>query len=1040
MAIAPLVNPSFETGDFTGWEIESTGTVNYSVSNSENTPYGTWALRFTTGTPGVFYLLQDEFTPVWEGKQIKASCNYSQGPAAANLNTGRVVLKWYDENDIQIGESPGTLIFATGSSGWNQGPGFVLSQVTAAAPAGAAKVKIGLWCNKDRNDWCNVDNFVWDYELPEVTLTYPLDGVTYSAGAEIPFRVTTSGDMPIAQVEYVATNTLTSDETIVGPVLAAPWAINSTLPGGTYDVIARVTYTNGFVLDSAENTIEVGTPPPPDTREYRASNAYTNLIAKNFVGLAGAIPPTANVVGMETVIDYNITAIIRSKDIGVPDLSVARYSAAFEMAPSVTFETVLLQDDGTNYTSVGGTLQATENVVQSDFSVTEDGTSEGKRWTVLEGAAQQVTIGGTAELFGLEFMQASEFVSRSLGLRFFPNLTAKPDYADAGDAAYRVNIDKLRVQIYFDAGSVEYYFVSPDESQVIKGRLAAAYVDSGSFTSGDAAGVMQMASDLEVIDGDPNQRTILADWTIHSAYPPTDANQIGVVESDMSYNGLPAYWDVEDNRSRYQFISANFYGDLTYDSVYGVNGVDRAFSYNGDFFYKIHTQPDAAKDKPRHVEFYHTHLALGYGEGRVDVSVVGQPYNFDGALGASSWAIGDAVTGLQNLSGTMLGIFCRKSIHGLAGTTVDNFATQVLSPKIGAVEYTVTDMGFPVYANAYGIYTLAQTNQYGDYLGTPMSQDISPWLRPRLVRKTTSPREVVVAWPVRAKNQYRLAFADGYVLTMTINNGQQAAPTFSKQKYFATGQQLGGCTVLVSDGGETPRYGIDLPEDWPAPVAGDYLRLQDGVDSYSWYMEFQYDPESNALYPWTYVGSGGTVPSPLPIEGYLVRTIGEGEITNYNCAILYLDGEQPSDTEVVTMYNREAMVPAAVSSELDDGGEERIHIAPKQEPVLVDIVDPGGDCTTALGSAAWGNGGSNFELTYAGVTAMPDWLAEAPDFILIDFFDTGNNVTYAWSTLNQLWERQDGEPLLGPQSGRGTIYSEDMSQSVCFDWQIPTGE
>ena len=92
--------------------------------------------------------------------------------------------------------------------------------------------------------------------------------------------------------------------------------------------------------------------------------------------------------------------------------------------------------------------------------------------------------------------------------------------------------------------------------------------------NGDASGVMQLASDLEIVLG--ISRTIQDDWTIHSAYPPTDGNQIGVVNADMSYNGLPSYGEVTANRSRYQFISANFYGDLSYDSIYGVNGVDRA--------------------------------------------------------------------------------------------------------------------------------------------------------------------------------------------------------------------------------------------------------------------------------------------------------------------------------------------------------------------------------------------------------------------------------------------------------------------------------
>lgn len=276
---------------------------------------------------------------------------------------------------------------------------------------------------------------------------------------------------------------------------------------------------------------------------------------------------------------------------------------------------------------------------------------------------------------------------------------------------------------------------------------------------------------------------ILNGYTVHTHFPPTDENKIADVNSTMTYNGLPIYADLYFARTKSKFITANFYGDERMNSMFGVNGVDRAYSYNGEYFYKIYTQPEADLDRPRHVAYHHGHLALGYKEGRVDISVAGEPWNFSGVDGASSWGIGDSVTGMIPLSGTILGIFCDNSITGLSGTTVDNFATQVISPRMGALEYTVVDMGFPVYANSYGIYTLSQTQEYGDYLGTPLSQDISPWLRPRLTIDDNKPAGVNLAYPVRSKNQYRLSFTDGYILTMTMNFGQQGAPTFSKHKY-----------------------------------------------------------------------------------------------------------------------------------------------------------------------------------------------------------------------------------------------------------------
>lgn len=637
--------------------------------------------------------------------------------------------------------------------------------------------------NANSTSFLKIDSLT--YTSPTADIAIAPDG-EIATGQNFTLRLnnTTLNTADIASIEYIAVDSSSVATSLGTGSTPTAFALTTSIAtADTYEVHGVVTITGGVTFQTDSIQVVIGTPPPPDTREYKASNAYTYLVAKDFVGLADQIPPTANIVGMETIIDYQIEILARVKDkeVAIPD---SQYSHVFSMAPTITCETILLEGSASNYSVLGGSNDAQQTVAPSDFTLSESGESEGKRWVVLQGTIQQVIIGGEDQLFGLSFLPSSSFLDTSLGIRFYPNLASKPSIADSGDACYRIKIDKLRVRIYFDAGSVDYYFYENSTETIIKSQLVAAYADEGKFENGDASGFMQITPGMEVLSGDGP--SIREGMTIHSGEPPTEQNQIAVVSGPITYNGLAPYWDVIDSRSRYEFITANFYGDLTYDSIYGVNGNDRAFAYNGDWFYKIHTQPDADKDRPRHVEYYHTHLALGYGEGRVDISVVGEPYNFSGLDGASSWAIGDSVTGLLNLSGTMLSVYGNKSISAISGTTVDNFAQQTLSPKIGAIEYTIADMGFPVYANAYGVYTLSQTEQYGDYLGSPMSQDISPYIRPRLIRKNTSDKEVVVAWPVRSKNQYKLAFADGDVITMTLNGGQTGYPTFSKQQYTVT--------------------------------------------------------------------------------------------------------------------------------------------------------------------------------------------------------------------------------------------------------------
>lgn len=778
-----IANPGFEEGDTlwtkgTGWEIDD-----------DFSPYeGSFAARIDTDASGTVTseILNENVVQVEEGVSITATCR-ALG-LGADGNIAAVLIDWLDGGFSRVAVSKGNYSSNGSPNTWE------VSTVTATAPAGAVYARVGAEGKAVTNGAVKVDSFTWSYVNDRtVTLESPEDGAEYTFGDTVQLRVDIDGTSPaVDHVEYF------SGVSLIATTDDSPYSYNiSTLAVGVHDITAEVTFVGGSTITTDINQITINAvEDPPDTREFKASNSYTYLVGSNFHGLGSAIPSTAIITGVELVVDYKLDVLVRSKDLDITDPAGANDNVLFDIVESGLLEAVLLTNDGGTYTAGSAPITGSIPVVRTDFDIDETGISEGKKWIVFEGSTQQVTLGGETALFGQSPIATADFLERSIGLRFFPVLQSKPDYADSGDACIRFYIDALRLRVYFDAGSAEYYFANADKTEILRGVLIAANTTDGNFRTGDAEGVLQLHHYLELWDDvesewvDGSTHAIEEDWTIHAAFPPTDANQIGTVaERDaldgggMAYNGLPTAEAIVENRSRYEFITANFYAVDSLDSIYGVHGLPRAFAYNGDFFYKIFTQADPDKDQPRHVAYHHGHLALGFPDGRVDISVVGEPYNFDGDEGATEISIGDKITGLLPLSGTILGIFGSKSVWGMSGTTTDNFSTQVISPNIGAIEYTVTDMGFPVYANAYGVYTLSQTQQYGDYLGTPMSQDISPWLRPRLIRSYTSDKEVVVAWPVRSKNQYRLAFSDGYVMSMTLNAGSQSAPTFSFQQY-----------------------------------------------------------------------------------------------------------------------------------------------------------------------------------------------------------------------------------------------------------------
>lgn len=963
MAEITVPNGGFEEGNLNSWTILRGDAGKITVSSGDRAPYeGTYGLAVRA--EGEIEVQNDTFFDVVPGDAINISC-WMMPTRGSDRGTVRVW--WFDENNSPINpphtdnphNTPGHI---SGTGGYRE------SRLTNnAVPTSARKFKVGFYARKYSESAFSVDSFRVDVTPNRsITLVAPADGSEWVEGDTIQFQSEVGGNTPpVSRVEYLV------DGAVVGNSSAAPYRYNFlNAQAGVYEVQARLVLQGNITLLSGVHTFTVveGEPPPPptDPREYNASNAYTNLVLENFSGLSSQIPSTALVAGVEVEIDFALEVLSRTKDIGIDDPSNANDLAPFDIVKNVEAHVSLLDTQG-GYSVQGQAEVVSVPIIHTDFPQVETGITDNMKWSVRRNTTPYtIRLGEEDFLWGQDGMAFPDFSSSALGIKFIPRVGAKPEYADAGDAAFRFLIDRVRILVYFDAGSVEYYFASPSGDDVLKGVLAAYCVHGGEWSSGDAYGELQLTPDLEVMDG---SAVVIGDeWTIHSSYPPTSSNQIGIVEADeegwgMRYNGLPTQEDIKNNRSRYEFISTNFYGDKGMYSFYGVHGLERSFAYNNDFFYKICTQPDAGKDRPRHIANHHGHLALGYGDGRVDLSVVGEPYNFDGALGASSWATADPVTGLLPLSGMVLGIFGEKSVTGLSGTTVDNFATQIISAKMGAIEYTIADMGFPVYANHYGIYTLSQVQQYGDFMGTPLSQDISPWLRPRLVRSYTKDEEVVCAWPVRSKNQYRLAFGDGAILTMTINNGQQGSPTFSKQKYFKSQvSSSGDGWTPIAESGLLASFDQE-GENWD----GDPFATMEGSTVTTIYTS-HYNPANWSV--------GLTSPALVRINGEITSSYadsadseyfvlgdqiventhndGTGWRTKWDPNPIYSDNEvstiyyesarDPSDYQVGSgtflievwvepeecevSYDMEAIVPIAVSSELSHTGEERIHMAP----------------------------------------------------------------------------------------------------------------
>jgi hypothetical protein len=400
----------------------------------------------------------------------------------------------------------------------------------------------------------------------------------------------------------------------------------------------------------------------------------------------------------------------------------------------------------------------------------------------------RLTFGDDAELWGLDAAGMKAAMDSGWGFKVQPYI----QYLDSLRSG-RIDVLTVKITVYYTDTITNYYFY--DGVDDVTADITNYFKFSGDWSSNDAAGTLQVTNIQPYATA--VRKYIKAGDQIRTD-PGGAGLLIATVGSDnMTFNGLDPLNELEDNESRYEFIVANFYGSDDFEALYGVSGAGRAFSWDGFYFDRIYAlQPDGKltqqelddKDKPRHLADHQFHLVLGYKPGAMALSVSGNPQSYDGVLGATEIDTGDPIVGFAKMQGTTLGIFCNKTIQGLVGTSIDNFSLTVLQAYEGAKEYTVCDVGRPIYTSYKGISFFDQSAAYGDFVGQRLSYAVTPFLIPRLqglvapfgaVAASNGP---VCAIPIRSKNQYCLIFGDGYWLVMTLVGGDQQ-PQFTIRSY-----------------------------------------------------------------------------------------------------------------------------------------------------------------------------------------------------------------------------------------------------------------
>ena len=222
--------------------------------------------------------------------------------------------------------------------------------------------------------------------------------------------------------------------------------------------------------------------------------------------------------------------------------------------------------------------------------------------------------------------------------------------------------------------------------------------------------------------------------------------------------------------SKFEFDVGNFSGGTSTQRVYGCDGANRAFEFDGDVLVPIDSlgAPNLSIDKPKHIVIHKKMLFLAIGSSLI-YSAPGLPYNFQALSYAGAIAAGQTLTGLKVMpgstaTGTLL-VTSRDNTFMLYGTTPADFNFVSYNTGAGAIDFTVQNMSDTYVMDDRGVVSLKTTLNYGNFDQATLTYQISKFIEQNRTLVSSSSLN-------RRKSQYRIFFTSGYALYITSVNGE----------------------------------------------------------------------------------------------------------------------------------------------------------------------------------------------------------------------------------------------------------------------------
>ena len=180
---------------------------------------------------------------------------------------------------------------------------------------------------------------------------------------------------------------------------------------------------------------------------------------------------------------------------------------------------------------------------------------------------------------------------------------------------------------------------------------------------------------------------------------------------------------------RFEFEKCNFGGQLLTKRIYGCDGVNPPFEFDGVTLAPIAT--GLSPNRPAHIIFHKNFLFISQDSSLI-YCAVGNPFKWDAIDGGGEIATGDTVTGMITLPGSQttatLGVYLQTNAAFLYGTDPTTFNFVTFNNSIGAVPYSVQNLFDTFFLDDLGVVTLKTTLNWGNFLPSTLTKNILPFI------------------------------------------------------------------------------------------------------------------------------------------------------------------------------------------------------------------------------------------------------------------------------------------------------------------------